>query len=429
MKPGFFFLVALLFPGVASAASLAPEVGVSWEFLSYLGVLFAAGVGTSLTPCVYPLIGVTVGIFGAKKAKGRLRAFLLSMTYVLGMQVTFIAMGVLSALAGKALGSLLANPFVNLFLAAVFVAFALSYFGLYEIDLPQSLKTRFSQIGGQGYAPAFGMGLVGGIIAAPCTGPALGALATSVGTSQNILLGVLGFSAFGFGLGLLFLLVGTFSSLALPKSGPWMDAVKSFLGIVILVLALYYAQNAITLLHIGSDASWVLWTGAGLVVLGLALGAIHLSVYGASLGQKFRKALGVLLTVAGAHMLVGWISYVPKSLIFYQGGVDEAFALARAEEKPVFIDFGAEWCSACKELEANVFSHPEVIKESSRFVAVQVDCTRAGEGECGEMEKRYQVPGLPLVLFFDSNGNLREDVTVQGELSPQEFLERMRAVQ
>jgi thiol:disulfide interchange protein DsbD len=407
-----------------------PEVGFTLTFFGYLGGLFLAGIGTSFTPCVYPLVTVTVGIFGAKKASTRLQAFSLSLAYVLGMQLTFILMGVIFSLAGNALGSQFSNPYVNLGLAILFAAMALSYFGLYELDLPEALKNRLSSVGGKGYASAFGMGAVGGIIATPCTGPAIGSLAALVTQSQDMTLGILGFSAFGFGLGLLFLVVGTFSSVALPKSGNWLDSVKSFLGIAILVLAVYYAQYAIPILKVHTKETWVLVIGLGVMFAGLALGAVHLSTYGQSAAIKLRKAVAIVIATAGAYLIVGWIDYVPPSNIkFQQGDLGKAITNAKQQKKPIFVDFGAEWCKACKSIEANVFPDAEVSKEAGRFIAVRIDCTAQDEGECAALEKEYSIPGLPRVLFFGSDGNYREDIVVQGELSPAEFLEKMKSVQ
>ena len=407
-----------------------PEVGFSLPFFGYLGGLFLAGIGTSFTPCVYPLVTVTVGIFGAKKAATRLQAFSLSLTYVMGMQLTFILMGVIFSLAGDALGSQFSNPYVNLALAILFAAMSLSYFGLYELDLPDTLKNRLSSVGGKGYGSAFAMGAVGGIIATPCTGPAIGSLAALVTKSQDLTLGIFGFSAFGFGLGLLFLVVGTFSSVALPRSGNWLDGVKSFLGIAILVLAVYYAQYAIPVLKVHTKELWVLGVALAVVGVGLALGAVHLSTYGASMATKLRKALAILITTTGAYLAVGWIDYVPPGPIPFQpGNLDQALADAKQQKKPVFVDFGAEWCKACKTIEATVFPDPEVAEEAKRFIAVRIDCTEQGTGECAALEEKYNIPGLPRVLIFNSDGTYREDVVVQGELSPQEFLEKMQSVQ
>jgi thiol:disulfide interchange protein DsbD len=412
-----------------SVALAAPDVGFSLSFAAFLGALFLAGVGTSLTPCVYPMVSVTVGIFGAKKATSRWQAFSLSLVYVLGIQVTFITLGVISALAGQALGSALANPYVNLGLAVLFVVMALSYFGVYDLALPESLQNQLGSVGGSGYPGAFAMGLVGGIIAAPCTGPALGALATTVGTTQDLTLGVLGFSAFGFGLGLLFLIVGTFSSLALPKSGDWLDAVKSVLGIVILVVALYYAQFAIRALTIRSDALWIAGVGVAIALVGLLMGAVHLSIYSGAKWVKLRKGVAVLLATAGAYVVVGWINFVPENMPFHKGGVDDALVLAKEGQRPVFIDFGAEWCNACKQLEAHVFNDPDVIREAGRFLPVRVDCTDRETGDCAEMEKRYTIPGFPSIFFFSSEGEFLPHATLVGEVSASDFLAHLRTIE
>jgi len=216
--------VLLAWPVLAHAApSEFEELRAKGLVFAYLGV-FATGFLTSLTPCVYPMITITVGIFGAREAQSRWRAFGLAWMYVLGMVVMFSALGIVFALSGRASGSgfLLANPAVVIPIVILYVALAASMFGFFELNLPSGLATRLSTVGGKGAVGAFLMGLVGGITAAPCTGPLLAGLLAFIATTKSVALGVTFMTTYALGMGMLFLLIATFA-LSLPKSGAWMD--------------------------------------------------------------------------------------------------------------------------------------------------------------------------------------------------------------
>src|SRR5574338_1171448 len=201
------------------------------------GVAFAGGIATSLTPCVYPLIPITVSVFGARKAGSRREAVAVSALYVLGIAAMYSALGVGAALTGKAFGSVMQNPWVIGFVALVLAAMAASMFGAFELRLPASWQGRLNTVGGSGRAGALAMGLVSGIIAAPCTGPVLTAALAFVAAKGSVAFGFAIMFAYALGMGLLFFLIGAFS-ISLPKSGPWMDAVKSVFGVALLAAAL-----------------------------------------------------------------------------------------------------------------------------------------------------------------------------------------------
>lgn len=212
--------------------------------LAALFVVFLAGVLSSLTPCVYPLIPITVGIFGARQADTRTRAFGLSLVYVLGIAVTYSILGVAAASLGTVFGGAMQNPWVLSGIAVLFVALGLSSLGVFDFRLPGALHTKLSQAGGVGAVGAFLMGLVAGIIAAPCVGPIVAGILLYVAQQQDIFLGWLLLMVFAVGMGQLFLVLGTFSSLLnrLPKSGAWMEAVKTVFGVIFLAMAVYYLQ-------------------------------------------------------------------------------------------------------------------------------------------------------------------------------------------
>src|SRR5262249_38260056 len=266
-------------------------------------VVFLAGFLTALTPCVYPLIPITVGIFGASKGVKRSRAVFLTSSYVVGMGVVFAILGVVAARTGAAFGQLLGHPAVAVGLAIFLLVLAASMFGAFEIALPQGLAQRLNAVGGVGPLGALLMGSVAGFLAAPCTGPVLTGLLTFVATTRNTALGAALLFVYALGIGVPFFLLGVFA-IRMPKSGAWMDWVKSVLGILLVALAASYIRDAFPALRtaaasivqsLGVHAA--VWVSAGLVGLGIVLGAVHLR-FGASGGQAVLQGVGIALVAA-----------------------------------------------------------------------------------------------------------------------------------
>lgn len=227
--------------------------------LAALLLVFIAGVLASLTPCVYPLIPITVGIFGAKQAESRGKAFGLSLVYVLGIAVTYSALGVAAASLGTVFGGAMQSPWVLGGIATLFAVLGLSSLGVFEIRLPGALQTKLSQTGGAGWFGAFLMGLVAGIIAAPCVGPIVAGILLYVAQQQDPFLGWILLMTFAFGMGQLFLALGTFSSLLnrIPQSGGWMEGVKLVFGIIFIAMAVYYLQFLIPQIADSANALWL----------------------------------------------------------------------------------------------------------------------------------------------------------------------------
>ncbi len=228
--------------------------------LAALLLVFLAGVLASMTPCVYPLIPITVGIFGARPAESRGRAFALSFVYVCGIATTYSVLGVAAASLGTVFGGAMQSGWVLGGIAALFFVLGLSSLGVFEIRLPGSLQTKLSQTGGAGWFGAFVMGLVAGIIAAPCVGPIVAGILLYVAQQQDLFLGWLLLMTFAFGMGQLFLALGTFSSLLnrLPQSGSWMEGVKVVFGVVFIAMAFYYLQFLVPTIAKLSAALWLM---------------------------------------------------------------------------------------------------------------------------------------------------------------------------
>lgn len=398
------------------------------RILSVLVLLFVAGFWSSFLPCVYPIIPLTISTIGAAGAKTRLEAFLLSCVFVLGMALMFSVLGVVAAMFGQISGALLAGAGVQLVLVALFVALALSMFGLYELQLPASLSNRLAAVGGSGYGGAFAMGGVAGLLATPCTGPVLVGILAYIAQTKSLLLGFAGLFIYAWGLGLLFLAVGTFSGMlsTLPRSGKWMDKVKSLFGIAFLVVAFYYAKSLIPALNDFVRPNLVvIAVGLVLAVAGLALGAVHLAYRP---GLRARKLLGAAVMAFGVFLAAAAPLADPPPPAEWLTDHDAALALGRQTGRPVMIDFYTENCANCKKLARETFPHPLVAPLLEQFVVAKVDLTDYKAPTPARLRERYNIIGVPLIVFYDSQGRERADLRINNFVPPAEFKEILAQV-
>lgn len=421
-------LAALFVSGLASAQEVAgSDTSMFQRALAHgpivaIGACFVAGLIAAFTPCVYPMIVITVSIFGAKESKSRLQAAALSGTFVLGIVALFAPVGVISAVSGKMLGSALANPWVVGFIAVVFTALAASMFGAFEMALPDSVQNRLSSVGGVGYKGAFALGMVCALIAAPCTGPALTGVALWIATTKDIVIGAIAMASFALGLGSLFFVVGTFA-VSLPKGGAWMLGIKWVCGVALAALALMYIRDITPALQalISPQAVYGI-AAAAVLFIGLALAGVHVAAERrrSSIAHlsKPMKLASILPGVVGAFMFFSWVQLppvdahesaaapgeAPAPAIAWQSDEKGGREGAQAAGKPVLIDFGASWCAACKELEHKTFPEASVRKEATRFAAIKIDATDDEDPKVQELQTKYNVKGLPTVILLDSTG-------------------------
>lgn len=397
----------------------ALDKGWLWAYLSAFGV----GFMVSLTPCVYPMIPIVVGVFGARdKDTTRRGAFMLATMYVLGMAVLFTVLGVVFAFVGRETGTLLAEPAVVIPLVVIYIALAASMFGAFDLQLPQSLQNKLNTVGGKGYGGAFAMGMVGGLTAAPCTGPFMVGILGLVTHTGSVALGGSLMFTFALGMGVLFWVIAVFT-VSLPKSGKWMEGVKSVGGIALLGVALYFLRPIVpTLQKFVHTSTAFLAVALVAAVIGVVIGAVHLSFKGSSAAHKMRKGVGVALVVAGGFGAINWAVTADRHLPWRRDEV-AAFAEAKQQNKGVMIDVAAEWCIPCKKLEKTFAAAGVFEKIVADYVPLRLDVTQATDAD-DEIQEKYKAETLPAVIFLDADGN--ELGRIIEYVGPEEFLDAMK---
>lgn len=386
---------------------------------------FASGLLVSLTPCVYPMVAVTVSVFGARTVQSRLEGALLSAAFVAGIIAMFVPLGVVAGLTGSLAGAVLQSPWIIVAISALFLVMAAAMFGAFELDIPSGLKNRLATIGGAGYLGAFVLGIACGPIAAPCTGPFLTGILAWITKTQSAGFGALAMGAFALGLGVPFFLVGAFA-VQLPKSGRWMVHVKSVLGLILVIVAVYFLNNAFGMFgKFARPTPAFLAPTAVAALCGLLLGAVHRSFEG-GVREKVQKGLAVVMTSLGAALFIVGATTPARTLTWEHIPADEARAKAAGARRPLIVDFGAAWCGACKELDKVTFSREDVQREAGRFMAVKVDATNDEDPGVEAAMTRFKVVGLPTVVIFDSKG--AEALRYTDFVEPDQLLSALRKV-
>jgi thioredoxin:protein disulfide reductase len=409
---------------------------VKGSLIAFL-IVFVAGVLSSLTPCVYPMIPITISYVGGK-AGSRMHGFMLSVFFVLGIAITYSILGLVAAGTGAVFGSMMQSTAAMFVVAGIFVTMGASMLGAFDIALPSSLTTSMTSAGMSAGGTKIGdfvgavlMGATTGLVASPCVGPVLVVLLTFVADTGSFFLGFWLLFTFACGLGLLFLVLGTFAGAiqSMPGGGSWMDTVKHVFGVVLIAMALFYVRAFIP----PETMRFIL--GVFLVIVGVFSGAFTAVSAEASKSDMFRKSIGILVFLAGAVVFLLWIFSAvggpailtagfslpaaglsagegkgdhpgPAWEIFDASRTDDEAILSAAttEGKPVVIDFWATWCGACIELDHETWVDPEVMAEAERFAAMKMDATKRND-YTQDINTRYEVRGMPTVIFYDSSGN------------------------
>ena len=420
----------------ASAANVAPlpaEVKREGEPASDLpfSALWALliGIGIAFTPCVLPMYPLISGIvLGGKQRLSTARALLLAFIYVQGMALTYTALGLVVAAAGLQFQAALQHPYVLIGLSVVFILLALSMFGLFTLQLPSSLQTRLTLLSnrqqGGSAGGVFAMGAIAGLICSPCTTAPLSAILLYIAQSGNMWLGGGTLYLYALGMGLPLILVTVFGNRLLPKSGPWMETVKTAFGFVILALPVFLLERIV-----GDVWGMRLWAMLGVAFFSWA--------FIVSLGAKsawMRLVQIVLLAAAlvSVRPLQDWAFGTPVAqnqahLNFIQiKNVDDLNqALAQARGKSVMLDLYADWCVACKEFEKYTFSDPQVQGALNGTVLLQANVT-ANNAQDKALLKQLNVLGLPTILFFNQQGEEQPGQRVTGFMDAAAFSAHLR---
>ncbi len=390
-------------------SSISSVLASSGLFFSLLFV-FLGGLALNLTPCVYPLIPITIGYFGGQSEGSTKKLVMMGILFVVGLALTYSVIGVVTALSGAVFGSLLQNSIVIIFIALIFVVLSLSMFGVYEFKLPDSWVAK---AGGakSGYYGAFFMGLTMGIVAAPCIGPFVLGLVTYVAAKADPYYGFLMFFVLAVGLGTPYLVLAIFSGKIkkLPRSGEWMDAVKHVFGFLLIGMALYFLlpllpkeiRGYILPIFMVITATYLLF-----------IEKLAANVKGFKI---FKISFSIILIAVAAYTLI------PKETasIAWQHYDNKILAAGIGEKRGVIIDFYADWCIPCHELDAATFSDQKVIAEAKNFHTLKADMTKSLSPDVEALREKYKIRGVPTVLILDSKGNEAKRIT--GFVSADEF--------
>ena len=425
------------------AATLAG--GNLWAVIA---IFFGFGLLLAFTPCVFPMIPILSGIIAGQGASITARkAFLLSLVFVLAMALTYSIAGVLAGLFGSNLQAAFQDPWVLGLFALVFVGLALSMFGFYDLQLPSALQSKLAHVSsrqqGGTLAGVAIMGLLSALIVGPCVAPPLAGALLYIGQSGDWLRGGVSLLALGLGMGAPLVAIGTSEGKLLPRAGPWMDAVKAVFGVALLAVAILLLERILP-----PAAAMALW-GLLMICCAVYLGALQALPAGAGGWRKLWQGLGLVLLAYGVLMLIGAAAggrdtVQPLRGLALGGGaperhaaferiktvadLDRELAAARAAGRPAILDFYADWCVSCKEIERYTFSDPAVIAEMDRFALLQADVTANDKRDQALMQGRFGIPGPPALLFFDTRGEELRDYRVIGFKPAAEFAEHLRRV-
>ncbi|TNL14172.1 protein-disulfide reductase DsbD [Kosakonia cowanii] len=412
-------------PKAAPTTETAPDRPLPFSALWALLI----GIGIAFTPCVLPMYPLISGIvLGGKQRLATPRALLLAFIYVQGMALTYTALGLVVAAAGLSFQAALQHPYVLIGLSLLFSLLALSMFGLFNLQLPSALQTRLTlwsnrQQGGS-VGGVFAMGAIAGLICSPCTTAPLSAILLYIAQSGNLWLGGGTLYLYALGMGLPLILVTVFGNRLLPKSGPWMEQVKTAFGFVILALPVFLLERVL-----GEVWGLRLWSLLGVAFFGWAF------ITSLNATRPIMRVLQIALLGAAlvcARPLQDWAfgtpaaqAHTPLAFTSVKTVDDLNRALAQANGRPVMLDLYADWCVACKEFEKYTFSDPKVQAALKNTLLLQANVT-ANDAQDAALLRHLNVLGLPTLLFFDAQGREQQAARVTGFMPADAFADHLR---
>jgi thiol:disulfide interchange protein DsbD len=421
-------------------------MGGSWTLM--LATFYGLGLLLAFTPCVLPMVPILSGIIagqGDNVTTGR--GFALSLAYVMGMALTYTAAGALAAVAGSQIQVLFQTPWVITVFAGLFVLLALAMFGLYELQMPSFIQTRLANMANRQKAGTFVgtafMGALSALIVTTCVAPPLVATLAVIGQTGDVLRGALALFVLSLGMGSPLLVVGASAGKLLPKAGAWMNAVKAAFGVMMLGLAIWMMERVL-------PGSITLFMWAALVFLtGVFMGALEPLADGAPAGRRLGKGVGLLACLYGALMLVGAtlggdnpLKPLPRGLLVADGSsvtpeaelafqpiatvaaLEQHLADARNAGRPVMVDFTAQWCVSCKEMEEYTFTDPDVHAALDPYLLLRADVTDNNEDHQALLEY-FGIFGPPTIAFFSPDGEELRGYRLVGYVPAEEFADHV----
>lgn len=417
----------------------------SQHYLTILLSFLGFGLLLSFTPCVLPMIPILSSIIVGHKAPMHMsKAFCLSLIYVLSMSMTYAIAGILVGYMGSSVQALFQTPWVLGFSSLIFIALALSFFGFYDLQLPQKWQNRLTlmsnrQQGGT-YLGVVIMGCLATLIVSPCVTPALVGALGYIGKTGDAMLGGLALFTLGFGMGIPLLVIGTAGGKLIPKAGPWMDAVKNVFGVILLGMAIWLIDRIIP-----GQITLMLWA-ALFIISAMFLGAF--SPHEENNWRKFRKGCGMIMLVYGSMMVVGAAmgndnplqpllhvnhqsTPLSNKLHFAHvksiGDVDKSIERYQDTNKMVMLDFYADWCVSCRDMQRNTFNDPMVKQLLSHFTLLKADLTH-NDSTDHLMQRHFDVIAPPVLIFFKPDGEELSRFRLVGEVGTHELVAHLQKI-
>lgn len=437
----------LHFPTLYSAQELLEGGNILVILVSF----FVFGIFLSLTPCVLPMIPILIGIIMGQKNVTAFKAFMLSMSYVLGVSATYTIAGIMTAMLGNSVQSVFQNFWAILACSLIFVLLSLSLFGLYELHLPSSIMNKLNNVSGKikggSYIGTFLMGSISSLMVSPCVSAPLAGALIYIASTGNLLLGGSALFSLSLGMGVLLVIAGITGGNLFLKSGSWMVAIRYFLGILMLVVAIWLLSRIIS--HVAINILWAVL----IIGIGLYMGALE-PVKESSAWLKFRKFIAFLTMLLGIAVFFStflkWqgisisnfstheetVTNIPSDLteknnmfhiVITPEELQKFINQAVKEQKPLIIDFYADWCISCKEIDAETFTNPDVRDMLKSFIAVRADITKSDDNSAA-LKKKYNVFAPPYIVFLDNKGNEIKQAAIAGEIGPEDLLKQLKKI-